>query len=145
MFESCRGRLELRRFALTIVPRYRRPLMNRCPVWLACATMFLLLANRSQLRGASPVVQPIGINGFSGSESLLTFDNETDLADTLTVEGVKFTKLTQDGFIFVQAGRDPFFQNIPGASLGSAMRTTATLITDLLIELPTPANRFGLL
>jgi hypothetical protein len=100
-----------------------------------------------ECRALSPPVAPIGINGFSGFEALITFGGFSDISDSLTVDGVTFTDET-DGFIVLQDGGaipDTFFGNIPGASKGGYGKTTATPRLKLLIELPTPARRFGML
>ena len=107
-----------------------------------------IVVSQCCLAAALPILTPIDQSNFSGSEVVVTFSNSTALLDSFTVDGVTFTNLSGDGYILVQTGGlDSLFDNIPGASLGSYGRTTAaaTVPTRLLIDLPIPVRRFGML
>lgn len=92
-------------------------------------------------------VKSIGVDEFSGSEALITFSQTSSYFDSLTVSGVTFND-EAEGFLFFEESRsiaDTFLGNVPGASKGVYGRTIASGLLKMLVELPTPARRFGLL
>jgi hypothetical protein len=100
-----------------------------------------------QASGLGPAASPIDISGFSGRETLVSFGGFSSVADSLIVDGVRLLDETE-GFLVLQEGGqipDVFFGNIPGASKGGYGKTTATLLLQILVDLPARANRFGML
>jgi hypothetical protein len=101
---------------------------------LACSTL------------AAPV-STVGIEDFSGAETLIPFSQTSSYFESLTVSGVVFND-EAEGFLFFEASpsiSDNFLGNVPGASKGVYGRTIGSGLLKMLIELPTPARRFGLL
>jgi hypothetical protein len=92
-------------------------------------------------------VSPVGIDDFSGAETLITFSQTSSYFESLTVSGVVFND-EAEGFLFLEESRsisDTFLGNVPGASKGVYGRTIGSGLLKMLVELPTPARRFGLL
>lgn len=106
------------------------------------------LATNTILGAETSSVAKIEMQDFSGSETVVAFAGDTTYGKSLTFDGVKITNTASDGLVYLQEGGqvpDVLFGNIPGASRGSVGRTTVVTLMQLLIELPSPARRFGML
>jgi hypothetical protein len=88
----------------------------------------------------------IGIDDFSGNETLETFDS-VDVSmggvPITTLNGVTYTSL-HGGPLFVTPGHSNRFNNIPGASLDPALEDRVPN-SNIAIDFSTAVNRVGLL
>ena len=112
--------------------------------WLARNGFFfiaigILVSCTSQLAAA-----PIGINDFSGGETVVDFGNPSAdiiLNSPTTIGGVTFT--ANAGSFFANEASGSFsslFVNVPGASLQGTLRDAANT-SDFVVSFPTTAHR----
>lgn len=107
------------------------------------ATVFVVLS----IVATRAAAKQITLDEFSGHETLVSFGPpEFGLSSGFSYAGMTVS-VRDNFFLYGNVDLSGFFDNIPGASLGTAMRTTAaaTFPTYLRFEFDTPIRRFGLL
>ncbi len=83
----------------------------------------------------------IGLNDFSGTETVETFGQSFQVGTPLLLNGVTYSSATTS--MIVRTNRSSFFNNIPEASLGGSLEDNAGQ-SNIAITFSETVNRFGM-